>query len=426
MKITIFTFGSRGDVEPYLALAKGLNSRGHTSKLVAPDRYSDWIAAHGVNWHPLKFDVGAYFNDRVASRARERPVGTIKRSLESMRALAQGTSESLVDFQRASEDADLIVQSGISLGGMELGDLLGVPVVFAHPFPATPTREFSSFVVPWSLPLGESFNAWTQRLSWNVVWKVYGPPLNKWRRNALGLPEWVSYEEMRQSSEKKSIPTLYAYSSTVCPKPKDWDQTKHVTGYWFLEPVENWSPDEDLARFLEEGPPPICIGFGSMPLPDAAHRSREVVDALKKIGMRGILITGGGGALARLPKQADVHFVDNVPYHWLLPRVSALVHHGGAGTTAAAIRAGIPSVILPIAVDQFGWARRIETLGTGVAGGNLKRLNSRSLSASIQRVVEDSAITTMARLLGDTVRKECGVATACEIIEKYHANFQRS
>ena len=258
------------------------------------------------------------------------------------------------------------------------------------------------------------------RLGWFFV----GGILNHWRTTCLGLPPWRSMSEMINTLGNYGTPWLYGYSPHVLPKPPDWADHLHVTGYWFLDAQPIWQPLVELVRFLESGPPPVYIGFGSMSDKDPEHRTRTVLRALELTGQRGILSTGWG-AVARLPTSANILYVDDVPHSWLFPRMAAVVHHGGAGTTAAGLRAGVPSIITPFLLDQYAWADRVVKIGIGLRPADSKRLTVEKLAQAIHTAVADSALRTRAAAFGETIQAENGVAQAVEIIERHATNFNQ-
>jgi len=213
------------------------------------------------------------------------------------------------------------------------------------------------------------------------------------------------------------VPTLYSYSSSVVPKPPDWGEHIHVTGYWFLDHSSDWQPSADLVNFLEAGPPPVYIGFGSMTNRAPEATAKIVLEALKRSGQRGLIATGWGGL-----KSADlpdgVFKLESVPHDWLFPRVAAVVHHGGAGTTAAGLRVGVPSVLVPHFGDQPFWARQVVRLGVGPKAIPRKRMTAEKLGAAIATAVTDENIQARAAALGERIRTEDGVEKAIEVVER--------
>jgi UDP:flavonoid glycosyltransferase YjiC (YdhE family) len=211
---------------------------------------------------------------------------------------------------------------------------------------------------------------------------------------------------------------LYGYSPHLVPKPPDWGDNHHVTGFWFFGATPGWAPPPGLEDFLAAGPPPVYVGFGSMHNRDAAAVTALVHEALGRAGQRGVLYTGWGG-LREVPRSDRVFAVGAVPHDWLFPRVAAAVHHGGAGTVAASLRAGVPSVLVPFMADQPFWARRVFALGAAPPPVPRKRLTAERLTAAIHAAVTDPAIRRNAADLGGKVRAEDGVDRAVEMFERY-------
>jgi UDP:flavonoid glycosyltransferase YjiC (YdhE family) len=191
----------------------------------------------------------------------------------------------------------------------------------------------------------------------------------------------------------------------------------HVTGYWFLDHSPGWVPPDDLVDFLGSGPPPVFVGFGSNPFPEPEAATKLVVRALARAGRRGVVIAGSSGlATGRLAD--EVLSVDSVPHNWLFSQVCAAVHHGGAGVTGAALRAGLPSVVVPVLVDQPFWAQRVFRLGAGPRPIPAKQLTEDALASAI-RATASTEMRRRAAALGEQIRGEDGVARAVEVIQTY-------
>jgi UDP:flavonoid glycosyltransferase YjiC (YdhE family) len=213
------------------------------------------------------------------------------------------------------------------------------------------------------------------------------------------------------------MPILYGYSPAVIPPAPDWPPSVHVTGYWFPDPPASWAPPPELQAFLEAGPPPVYIGFGSMSSRDPQATARLALDALARTGQRGIILSGWGG-MHQPDLPPAVLAIDGAPFSWLFPRVAAVVHHGGAGTTAAGLAAGVPAVVVPFFGDQPFWGRRVFELGAGPAPIPRKRLTVDNLSAALARAVADPAMRNQTARLGKTLQSEDGVARAVEVINE--------
>lgn len=247
-----------------------------------------------------------------------------------------------------------------------------------------------------------------------VLWLWYAPFVNSFRER-YGLPPFTAASFYRILS---AAPLMGAYSDHVIPRPPDWPENMHISGYWFLDPQAEWQPEGELMSFLEAGDSPVCIGFGSMSGRNPEKLAALVLEALAKSGQRGVLLTGWGGMRA-LSVPDSVYVLDSAPHSWLFPRMAAVVHHGGAGTTAEGLRAGVPSIILPFAVDQAFWGRRIEALGVGPEPIPQKKLTAEGLARAIHLAVSRPAIRQRAADLGAAIRAEDGVGTAVRVIQQY-------
>ncbi len=414
MKILISTLGSRGDVQPYLALAVGLQQAGHRVTLAAPQTFADWIQSYGVDSAPVRFNPQEVMQKLAKS-------GGGLRAMRTMRAvLSKGLEEAQDDVWRAAEDADFFIQTGTGMGALEIASLRGIPVAFAYLVPLAPTRAFPMFWLPFRFSLGGGYNLLTHKLVSRMLWSVGGSATNQWRAR-LGLPAWRSEAEMFAYANRLNMPFLHGYSPSLLPKPSDWDANRHITGYWFLDPAPDWQPPADLLRFLAGGPPPIYLGFGSMNTENPERQTRLALKALELAGQRGILLTGWGG-ISQLSASPNVFFVDNAPHAWLFPQVAAVVHHGGAGTTGAGLRAGIPGILTPFGGDQFSWADLVVKAGVGPKTPGIKKLTAEKLAESIQIAVNNSTLRARTTALGERIRSEDGIAHAVEIIEQHAAN----
>ncbi|HMQ34311.1 MAG TPA: glycosyltransferase [Chloroflexaceae bacterium] len=416
MKIVIFALGSRGDVQPYVALGAGLRAAGHVVSLLASTDFRKLVTSHGLEFVALGGSTEAVAQElqHLVEQGRTFKVFSSQARLaeeQAYAAAAHGLS--------AAQSADMIVAG---LGGMfvawSLAEKLGVPFVQAHLVPFTPTRHFSSVLAP---PLPHTpLAGWTNSLSHHMVeqmlWQMFRSADARARAEVLGLPPapfWGPFDALRDAR-----PTLYGYSAHVLPRPSDWAPDIHVTGYWFLAPPAGWEPPVDLVRFLDAGPPPVYIGFGSMPSSRPEEAAAMAVEALTRIGRRGLLYGGWGGLRAeQLPEH--VHLTGSVPHSWLFPRVAAVVHHGGVGTTAAGLAAGIPSIVTPFFGDQPFWGQRVHELGVGPRPIPRRRLTADSLAEAVCVATSDQQMQARAAELGERLRAEDGVDRAVAVIERH-------
>ncbi len=422
MKILITSFGARGDAQPYLALAVGLQSAGHRVTLATSANFSAWIQSYGVSIHPARYNM-VEFTQKPETQAILRS-GNLIRQVRLLRDLMRQNAAAQDDVWAAIQDADFVIQSPTASGALEAVSERRIPAAFASPVPFAPTRAFPSFFLGAArFSLGAGYNALTHTLMHRVLWSAMGGPTTNPLRKKLGLRPWGSYADVLAQSRRLGVPWLYGFSAHVLPRPADWDASQHITGYWFLDPAPGWAPPEDLVHFLKAGPPPVYIGFGSMNHEDPERQTRLALQALELSGQRGVLLTGWGG-LMRQAAPATAYFVDDVPHDWLFPRMAAIVHHGGAGTTGAGLRAGVPNLIAPAAPnDQPAWAERVVKLGVGPRVSAIKALTAEKLAAAIHTAVTEAGMRARAAALGQAIRAEDGVARAVEIIERHGAGL---
>jgi UDP:flavonoid glycosyltransferase YjiC (YdhE family) len=289
--------------------------------------------------------------------------------------------------------------------------MLDVPLYLSSHGPKAPTRAFQQLwfpdLAPY-LPTGEgAYNLLTHHLAEQLLDRFRRPLLKKSWHKAFGEP--------MPEVQRQRLPSIYCFSSAVLPMPADWDADQHITGYWFLDRESDWRPPAGLVDFLEAGPPPICVGFGSMGCGKPSEVAGMVVEALARSGQRGVLLTGWGGMhLADLPD--SIYRADVMPYSWLFPRMAAVVHHGGAGTTAECLRSGVPSINVPFFADQPFWAHRVYVLGVGPKHVPRRRLSAARLAGAINTAVGDAGMRERAAALGRRLRAENGVLRAVELI----------
>jgi UDP:flavonoid glycosyltransferase YjiC (YdhE family) len=242
--------------------------------------------------------------------------------------------------------------------------------------------------------------------------------INRWRKHTLGLAPAPLVGNDRKLMERK-IPALCSWSPAVYPKRPEWPAWFHLTGYWFVDQQATWQPPEDLADFMAAGSPPVYVGFSGVTHLEVADMTGLVVEALALSQQRGILASGWSdlGKHGALPD--TIYVTDAVPHDWLFPKISVAVHHGGVGTTAAAFRAGIPSVVIPFVVDEPFWAWRVSQLGAGPPGIPPEKLTARLLAEAIDATAHDTAIRNRAAALGEQIRAEAGLARAVELFHEY-------
>ncbi len=415
MKITLFAAGSRGDIQPCLALCRGLQQAGYHVRLAAPQDFADFIQQHQVEFYPLRGDVQQIMAGDTGRDFMETGGANPVKSIRAVRKMIAPIIMSMAaDAHAACRDADALICLGVfSAFGQSIAEALRIPIIHLEPTPLLPTRAFPAPSWPLQRNLGALHNFSSGMAMLQVIWLWYRPFVNPFRQ-ALGLSP---YRSARFYRALQSTPMLGAYSPRIVPPPADWPAGHHVTGYLFLDDQDNWQPPPELQAFLAAGDPPVYIGFGSMSGRNPQRFAALVLEALAQSGQRGLLLSGWGGLRAG-PVPDSVFVLESAPHSWLFPRMAAVVHHGGAGTTAESLRAGVPSVIVPFVLDQPFWAARLKALGLAPDPIPQKRLTPAGLADAIRFVVSDPALKQRAAAFGTAIRAENGRAAAVQTIQQ--------
>ncbi|MBI1323232.1 glycosyltransferase [bacterium] len=407
-KVVLMTLGTRGDVQPYLALGQGLKHAGFDVTLATDANFANDARNHGLEFAPVRADFRAIVE---SPEGRAALTGDPRAILRLVRhTVLPMTHDLLEDFRMAADGAAAIIYHPKAIAAPHLAEATGIPTWAGFFLPMlSPTRDF-----PIPILTSRSLGGLGNRLSYrflDISTLFLAGIVNRWRRESLGL-----MHRMPRGFERQ-LPVLYGFSRHVIPPPADWGEQVHVTGYWFLDEPPGWQPPDELARFLAAGPPPVYVGFGSMSSRDPAETARTVFEAVRLAGCRAIVSEGWGGLSAgHVPD--DVLAIQDVPHSWLFRQVAAVVHHGGAGTTAAAIRAGKPSIVCPFVADQPFWGHQVHKLGIGPKPIRQRRLRAGNLAGAIERAVNDKEMQSRALELGEKVAAEDGVARAVEIFSR--------
>lgn len=410
MKIGIVAGGSRGDVQPYIALGKGLKQAGYTVRILTTDDFETLATEAGLEFHSTGGSIEKMLQSDEWRKVTES--GNFLTILSRMNAeMKKRAHEVAAIMPDLCKGMDIIVAGLSGMGGaFSIAEKYDIPVVQAHVLPITPTRAFASPLAP-ALSLGAPLNKLSFHIMRQLLWQSVRVS-DMTTRKLLGMSKPAFLGSFKRT------PLLYGYSRHVLPVPDDWDDLTHIAGYWFLQPPDGWTPPSKLVDFLNAGSPPVYIGFGSMGSKNPEEASQLAVKALSLSGQRGVIASGWGGLKqSNLPD--SVYMLSSIPHNWLFPRMAAVVHHGGAGTTAAGLHAGVPSIIVPFMGDQPFWGRRIAALGVGPAPIPRKKLTPENLAEAIKQTVSDSPMRQRAAALGQKIRTENGVANAVALIKQF-------
>ncbi len=420
MRIGVFTIGSRGDVEPFLAIAAALRDAGHDVRLGAPPNFAALAERHGVEFEPMGLDTFTLLREAQARKivGSGNVLGAFRGT--TFQRLQERQTRITRDAWRIAQGMDAVVYKAGLAAGSTLGEKLGIPAIAVALQPMSPTGAFAPPLSGLTLRAGQLGNRLLGQVFASAIWSIGRPGVRDLRRE-LGMPP-LPYFGLRAKDEPT---TLHAFSPLVLARPDDWPAHFHVTG--FIAPrAAPWTPPDTLVRFLAAGPPPLYIGFGSMTSPDPKRLLDLMLGGLRRVGHRAILLGGWEDHGRDLELPDFVHRISEAPHDWLFPRMAGIAHHGGAGTIGSALRSGVPSLVLPHNYDQPFWARRVFELGVGPAPIPLRELTEDRLAAGLHRLLHDGEMRARAAELGRRMRAEDGCARAVEhiqaTIEQFHGS----
>jgi sterol 3beta-glucosyltransferase len=418
MKIVILALGKRGDVQPLVALGQGLTSGGYNVLFATNPDYESLVRQYGLEFAPLRADPEGVEQTEMGRAVLE---GNAISTMRITRADVMPMMRRVLDgCWNAVQEARAIIYNPAVLAGYHLVEKLEVPGFIASPLPAvTPTAAFPN---PASgIPdLGGFLNKLSYSLSRADT--PYRRTISKWRDDTLCLkPRGRLADNLTLNG--RAIPVLYCYSPNVVPFPKTWPPATFVTGYWFLGKPRGWEPPAELVRFIEGGLIPVYIGFPGVKFDDPKAVLSTIVGALAKSGQRGVVsIDIDENQKPRLPDY--VYLAREIPHTWLFPRVDAVVHHGGAGTTGVSLAAGKVTVTCPCESDQFFWSRVVEDLGVGPKALPFKKLSKDGLSRALLVAITDEKMKHRAASIGESIRAENGIRRAMQVINSEMISWQ--
>lgn len=417
MQIVILTIGTEGDVRPLVALGVGLQNEGHQVKIATDQSCEKLVVDHGLEFGPLDGDFMSWMrSDKSLQQAGLSPLAMARAFQQQLLHMCQRWPE---QGRHAAQGADLLIGNGmVFFLAAALGEALGIPVVETQLVPTMPAEHPPIIPLPrWMQGLPPAFNVGLGHLTRQMVWQVYRPAYNRVVRPSLGLKPYPWCGPYYDKGFRH--PKLLAYSPTLVAPRAVWPATIQTTGPWILKGRGSWEPPAELVRFLDVGPAPVYVGFGSMFHHDAALFTAMIRKAVEDTGQRVVLATGWGGLdLEPGAAQDKIMSIGHVPHDWLFSRVALAVHHGGAGTTHAAALAGIPSVVAPVFGDQPFWAARLEKLGIAPPAVPRETLTAAGLTDAINKA-SDPAMRSRAADIGRKLQAEHGVNTAIAALRRF-------
>lgn len=418
MRITLIAYGTRGDVQPFCAIAMALAARGHAVRVAVPQNHVSFVQRCGLDAAPLHGDS----DELLLSPEGQRwlATGNALKLMQMLGVFMEALAPQLErDIEAVTADAEGIVAGVLTMNtARAVAEARGLPIVSVHTFPGIPSRAFPSGIVG-ARRFPAFLNKLSAHLTYGVGWWAHRPLIQR-HRERLGLPPAKRDACMQLHRERRT--QIHAWSPTLVPRPPDWEANEVVSGFCSLPPMARAGLGErdaltELRPFLDAGPPPLYIGLGSMPVLDVEGFLRMVVDAAQSQGARVLLSAGStwhsAASAARLPD--TMRFCGAVDHDALFPRCAGVFHHGGAGSTATSLRAGVPTFVCSVFADQNFWGRTVETRGVGV-WRRFRELDGRMLQDGLRALMHDD-VKERARSVGEAMREEDGSATAAAAIE---------
>tara|TARA_R110002126_G_scaffold291569_1_gene453777 strand:- start:72551 stop:73813 length:1263 start_codon:yes stop_codon:yes gene_type:complete len=408
--ILLLTYGTRGDVEPYLALALGLQKAGFRPVLATSERFQSWIATFGIEVYPLTDAVLALIETDAGKTMIEGTQGRwtrLKSGLELTRKSGPLNGQLVRDCWQAAQhiQPDLIVFHPKAFAAPHIAAHLDIPVamgVFQPVF--VPTAEFPLMGMEF---LPKALNRFSYKAS-TAAYRMFRKPVNELRKG-FGLPAISKGQDVLFPPERGTYPQLHAISPALLRRPSDWPAQAEMTGFWQMPGTKSPLPPE-LDAFIGAGDKPVFVGFGSMVSSNPQALGRIVTDALAQSNLRAVVAKGW--AQLELGDEKQILSIDPMPHAALFPHMAAVVHHGGLGTTITGLRAGVPSIIVPFFGDQPFWGRRVAALGLGPEPLPRNGLTSGALALALMRATTDRPMQEAARAMAASLQSENGVENA--------------
>ncbi len=405
--ILILTWGSMGDVLPLIALAKQLQKDGQRVIFGAPGFFAPVVKAHGIDFRRIGSPVTETHYNQVMDTIRSEPNPRKQMQILLQQVLLSDLEQQYTDSLAAARESDVVLSHWMQIAGSMAAEALGKPLatVTFNPVGISCISE-----QPFSNRAPDRRHDNIGRTLSDFLW---GRAVHEFRER-VGLKPVASVTESQYSEHLN----LVAVSRYLLPDRRDWPPNHQAVGFCYLEDDSNWMPDDKLRRFLESGEKPIVVSFGSMAGTDAAETTRVLAGALAQIGQRAIVQAGWAG-LGETSLPDNILAIGYAPHHWLFSKASCVVHHGGAGTTAAALRAGVPSVVVWHMLDQPYWGNSLAQLGLGPKPLSRFNMTVEALAAGLRSVLGSESFTLACRAMADKIASEGGVREAAQRVRDF-------
>ncbi len=417
MKIVITAVGTRGDLQPFIALGLELKKSGHEVIIVSAKNEENFVRNYGLDFFALGVDIQKLMDgDEVQKMSKgNSPLKFILSHLKGSKKLKELMIRTQGEIWNACQNADVIIfHPGMPLGFFIAKEQNKISIL-ANPFPVLSTKEYPSILF-YTLPrMGKYYNLLTHFIFDSVFWALSKSAIVTFWKNNVGSKMNFSTSAIKQQIAS-GMPVINGYSELFFHHPKDWSKNITTTGSWIIESDSNFKPQVELEKFIKTGESPIYIGFGSMKDLDAFEITFEIIlKALELTGQRAVVGLGWSSLKYIRSIPNSVFLIENVPHTWLFPQMKIVIHHGGAGTTVAGLIAGKPTIIIPHNADQPAWGQRVFELGLGPKPIKKTKLTAKNLADAIKEALKPEIVFNTAQF-GRKLRKENGVEKAVTVI----------
>ena len=420
MKIAITTVGTRGDLQPYVALGLGLQETGHEVIIISSKNEKEFVKNYGLDFFSLSVDIQKLMDgDDVQKMSKgNNPLKFILSHLKGSEKLRQLMIETQAEIWTACQSADIIIfHPGMPLGFFIAQEKKRISVM-ANPFPVITTKDYPAILFYTSPRLGGLFNKMSHKIFEKLFWSLSKSAIMEFWNKSVKTKMNFSVSPIQQQIES-GMPVINGYSNLFFHQPNDWQKNIHTTGNWFIGKEPNFVPPTDLTNFIDNGEQPIYIGFGSMKDINSFKTTLNIIkEALDITKQRAVVGLGWSKFSYNENTPDNIFLIESIPHTWLFPKMKIVIHHGGAGTTATGLRAGKPTIIIPHNADQPAWGQRVFELGVGSKPIKKTKLTADKLASAI-RFVQQANIISNSDKLGQELRKENGVKNAVKIINDY-------
>jgi len=419
MRITFLTLGSRGDVQPYVALAKELIKNGHEAVVCTGQTFKKFIEENGVGFHKASADLMAILDSEEGKKVFNGGRYNIFKMLKfAKEVITPVYRSSMDDFLDASKASDLIIYHPKALGAVDIAEYLNIPCICMPPVPIMyPIVEFPNFIISANKNFGPFLNKLTYRAT-SLGESSYMKQINDFRSKSLNLPK-RKMGELIFKVNGKEIPIIYPISPFLFKEVRSWKDKVFLSGFFFLD-VDEAKIDKELESFLESGKNPIVVSFSSMPLKNPTLFKGKLIKALKETNNRAVVLTGISGMT--FENEDNILAVEKAPHRIIFKKAKGIIHHGGVGTMSEALLSGAPQLIMPFTTDQPFWAHKLYSKGYSITPLREKNLVTSDLVKALKEMENEKYIKN-AKDIKNIIESESGLSNAVKYIEKIYKTF---